>query len=1192
MKKKALNRDIKKSFSKSKGRFVSIACLIALGSFALVGLQVTGPDMRKTSSDYFNQYNAADLTVIGSMGIDSENIDSISRLDGTECIEYGYLKDVVKKDTSESCRIFSLGKNISQYEVTSGRLPEKDNEIAVSAAGMDGFQIGDKITFEEKEDISGNTVLKNDTFTITGFIRSSEIISCVNQGQSTAGSGELNSYGVVADDAFDCDYFMTARLTFRDTAGLDPYSDEYTEKIQAHKTELENLLEDAPEKRLQAVKSEYQEKIDDGRQKISDAEQELSDAESKLNDADSQIKEAEQKIQDSQNELDTKVSEAQQKINENQKKIDDSEKQIKDGKSQLAAAEKQLDSAKSQITASENQIAAAKKTLAQKQSEYEQQNAAFSEKQAEYQQNAAALDAAQQELDSSKQQLENAKLQYENGIAEIQGGISQLEQALQNPQLSPEENAQYTAQLEALQSELQQTSDSYNAFLNGQYQTGTASINAAQQELDAKNTELLAAKSQLDDAEKQLSDAAAKLAGSQNQISQAESQLSYAKSQLSEKQKEYNSKSAELRNGEQQLAAGKTELENAKTELDNQRSDGESKISEAKDTLAEKKQEYEEKLSEYNDKKTDADIEIADSNAELDDAQHTADKLSLPSFSVYTRREIPGAEGYKTYNSVSEIVDALADVFPIFMYFVAALVTLTTMTRFVDEERINSGTLKALGYEEHDIVKKFILYGLFSGLIGAAAGISAGLLLLPRIANNAYSHGFTVPDIKTPFNLKWTVIAVVLALLSTVFPAAAVAKKELQEKPSALLKPKPPANGSKIFLEHITPVWNRMSFTHKVTARNIFRYKKRMLMTIFGVCGSVTILFAGLSVQHSISGINDRQFGDIIKYDLIAAEIENIDEDEQKEIDDKLSDRDIIKSFSSIYYEEYSVTAGKSNDSQTIKMICPENTDDFSDYIYLDERKTRNPVELPSDGAVISERLGKLLNVSAGDTVTLKNSSGKSEEIHISAVAEMYTGHFMFVSNEYYEKFSGQEFSVNAYLIKLCDSSSENANNTAASFMKLDGIAGIVQNTTMINQINIIVESLNKIMAVLILVAVLLGVVILYNLTNINVSERIRELSTIKVLGFFDKEVTLYIYRETIILTFLGILTGFFTGDLLYKYIITVVPPDEVMFNPALSARAFVIPFVLISLITAVLGTVINRRLQNVDMLDALKSVE
>ena len=308
-------------------------------------------------------------------------------------------------------------------------------------------------------------------------------------------------------------------------------------------------------------------------------------------------------------------------------------------------------------------------------------------------------------------------------------------------------------------------------------------------------------------------------------------------------------------------------------------------------------------------------------------------------------------------------------------------------------------------------------------------------------------------------------------------------------------------------------------------------------------------------------------------------------------MDEKLADKDAVESSSPICYKELNVTAGKSKDSQTIKLISPENADDFSDYIALDERKSGKAIDLTADGAVISERLSTLLDVGAGDEAVFKNADGSEVTLKISAVTEMYTGHFAFVSRDYYEQTVG-EYNANAYLIRLNDRSSDNANAFANELMKLDGVEGVVQNTTMISQINIIVKSLNKIMGVLILVAAALGVVILYNLTNINVSERIRELSTIKVLGFFNKEVTLYIYRETIVLTALGILVGFLTGDWLYKYIITVVPPDEVMFNPALSARAFVIPAVLIAAITAILGVIINRRLKNVDMLDALKSVD
>lgn len=433
--------------------------------------------------------------------------------------------------------------------------------------------------------------------------------------------------------------------------------------------------------------------------------------------------------------------------------------------------------------------------------------------------------------------------------------------------------------------------------------------------------------------------------------------------------------------------------------------------------------------------------------------------------------------------------------------------------------------------------------------------------------------------------------ALFLAFLSAVVPAYIVAKKTLREKPSALLLPKAPAAGSKILLERIKPIWNHMSFTHKVTARDIFRYKKRMLMTIFGVCGAVMLLFAGLSVQHSIAGINDRQFQTILRYDLIAAENSNLSTEETKEIENLLQS-DAIDQSLPIYYTEMNQTAGKKQDKQEIKMIVLKETDLFANFISLTERKSGDAISLSSDGVVLSERLAKLLDAKVGDTVTLCDADHQSYEMQVSGITEMYTGHFAFLNADYYEQVFQKSYTPNANLIILNTHGTDAADQMANQFMQLDGIAGIVQNTTMIQQINTIVESLNKIMTVLILVAVLLAIVILYNLTNINVMERIRELSTIRVLGFYDQEVTLYIYRETILLTLLGILVGYGTGDLFYRYLLAVVPPEEVMFNPALGAKAFIVPFFLIAGITICLGLVINQKLKKVDMLEALKSVE
>lgn len=496
-----------------------------------------------------------------------------------------------------------------------------------------------------------------------------------------------------------------------------------------------------------------------------------------------------------------------------------------------------------------------------------------------------------------------------------------------------------------------------------------------------------------------------------------------------------------------------------------------------------------------------------------------------------------------------------------------------------------------MGYDNKDVLKKFTFYGLTSSLSGTIIGILLGHTLLPLIVYNAYHSGFTVPQIELHFHWGISLAAIILALVSSVVPAFIVASKELKENPSQLLLPKPPAAGSKILLERIKPIWKRMSFTHKVTARNIFRYKQRMLMTIFGVAGAVALLFAGFSVQHSIGGINDRQFGDLIHYDMIVAQNDYVSDEQAEEITDLLNSTK-VKQNEAIRYEELTKVAGSNKDTQEIKLIAPQNTNDFSDYIRLDNRKSGKTLSLPDNGVIISERLASLLDVEIGDMITLQDSNHVDRDMEIIEITEMYMGHFVFTSKVGYETIFNTNFRSNAYLVNLKDNSNKNTKQQAAKFVNLDGVAGVVQNTTLTNQINTIVHSLDKIMTVLIIVAALLGIVILYNLTNINVSERMRELSTIKVLGFYDKEVTLYIYRETILLTILGILTGFGIGELLHQYIITVVPPDDVMFNPALSATSFIIPAVIISVVTIVLAFVINKRLKNVDMLEALKSVD
>lgn len=1252
MKKRKLWKDIKKCFINSKGRFISIFCLMMLGSFALVGLKVSGPDMRETGLHYFEALNLSDLTVIGNYGIDETNQKAIDQLSGTKKIEYGYLKDVEIKNTTDSIRLFSNPETISKYELTAGKNAEKANEIVLSDTYKDQYKIGDTIKVTEKES-NGTKVLKKHSFKIVGFAKSPEFLSSINMGQSTSGTGELKGYGFVSSTVFDSDFYMIARITFRDTANVDPYSDEYTDLIQTHKNELDDLLEDQPKLRLQALKEEYQSNIDDGQEQIDEAKQRLADTKEQLNDAGKQINEAKETIASSDSQLadakeqlasgETTLTEKWTQLQSAKQSLDSAKNTLLTTETQLNAAYEALqdgwtkiNTANSALSSKEAQLTQVKETIAsgeqelsqktaefqQKQQEYQTALSEFTEKQQEYQTASQELASQQNVLDSNKNALTNAKQDYETAIASCTQTVNSLKQQLTDPNLSQEEKDSLTQKLTAAEAKLEKYQAEYQSFLNDTYtpqMNNIASLQAqldlkkaelqqAKASLDEKESELNTAKQQLDSAQQEINTASAKLAAAKNQVASNEAQLNEAKQSLAEQKSLLETKQAEYNSGYAQYQSGVTSYnsnlntyyqglstwkESAQTlsSKEEEYQENAAKLETAKQELADKEAEYKTGLQEFHEKEYDAEKEIAKNEEKLDDAKEEMNNLEMPLYTISTRRESPGSDGYKIYNSVSTIIDALANVFPIFLYFVAALVTLTTMTRFVDEERMNSGTLKALGYTDRDVMKKFTVYGLIAGISGTIAGILLGHLLLPEIIYNAYGNNFDVPVIEKHFYITTSLAALLLSILSAVLPACIVASRELREKPAALLLPKAPTKGSKIFLERLTPLWKRMSFTHKVTARNIFRYKKRMFMTIFGVCGAVTLLFTGFSVQNSIAQINDRQFGEIIKYDLIVAQNSHLDKQEQKDLDSLLNS-DSIKQQLPVHYESVTKVAGKKNDKQEITMIVTQDANEFRDYFSLVHRKDKTKINLGDDGVVISERLAKLLDVKVGDSFTITDSDDKEHKIKVADITEMYTGHFIFMDDSYYEKAFSETYQTNANLVSLNDRSVDNAQKQASRFMQSDAVKGVVQNTTMINQINTIVTSLNKIMEVLILVAVLLAIVILYNLTNINVAERIRELSTIKVLGFYDKEVTLYIYRETILLSLLGILAGFGVGDLLYQYILAVVPPDEVMFNPALCAKAFVIPAILIAVITFILGYMMNRKLKYLDMLSALKSVE
>ena len=1151
MTKKTLNKDIRNSLRQSKGRFLSIMLLMMLGAFALVGLKVSGPDIEDTLNSYMEQANAADLFVVAGYGLSGEDQAEIKQ-ENTE-VEFGYFVDTVIKDSAGAIRVFSQTTDISTFELVSGEFPTKSNEVALAQTMADQYKIGDTIRLNES---GSSTLLKEHEFTITGFVNSSELLSKTIKGVSSAGSGDLSGFAVVPKDTFDSEVYTIARLRYPDLRKWKTTSREYADKVAALQQALEEKLADNGTVRLDALKTTADDKISEGKEKITDAKTQLSDAEKKLADGKSEIEKNEKTLANGQKE-----------VADNEATIASGDAKLNEAWSQLQASREQLESARVQI---EQAVA----TLAQKKEQLDDASTKLTEAKMQLTAKKEELASGQEQLEAGKTQLAQAKAQLETGKADLETkkiALAQGKALLASDPAAAAAQGITKESLQAMETALTQAET--------QLTQTEATLTAKEQVLTQKEQELTTGQTAISNAEAELASKKQQLLAGQEAYRQGLAKYYASYSQYVDGLEQYRQGVATFEVNAGTLEEGKAKLAEAKKTL----ADGEAKLADAKTQLKESEE-------TYNEKKESADKDIQKAESDLEKAKVDVSKLTKPKYSVYTRSTMLGSEGFFNMKTTAEGITSVGNLFPIVLYAVAALVTVTTMTRFVNEERINAGVLKALGYETKDVMKKFAVYGFAAGVSGTVLGILLGTYALPSALGATLMKDTVLPSIQLNFHPLIAVIAIVCSLICSVVPPLWIARRELHEQASALLLPKAPVAGSKILLERIPFIWNRLSFTHKVTARNIFRYKQRMFMTIFGVAGSVALLFAGRGILGSLDGIADRQFKELITYDAIVSKESVLTGSEQTALQNYLTSSNVT-AFSDVYSESVTREVPGVDDEQSVTVLVGKEAS-LSPYLHLNDAKTKKAVTLPESGALISEKLAKLLNVQVGDIFTLPNKDGEDVTLTVGGIVEMYAGHFVIMTPEVYAKTYGEMPTDNAIFVQFKDKDASSVQKAAADLMALNGVKAVVQNTSMVSRINTIVGSLSRVMMILTAVSILLAVVILYNLTNINVAERIRELSTIKVLGFLNKEVTLYIYRETILLSVIGIVVGLLFGRVLHRVIIETVAPGFVMFNPVVGWFVYVLPSVIVIVILVALGYMVNHLLQRIDMLEALKSVD
>lgn len=580
--------------------------------------------------------------------------------------------------------------------------------------------------------------------------------------------------------------------------------------------------------------------------------------------------------------------------------------------------------------------------------------------------------------------------------------------------------------------------------------------------------------------------------------------------------------------------------------------------------------------------------ELAKKEKTIEQAKSDVKAMPKPVYLISNRQTQEGGEGYQVYHSSTISIANVSNIFPVVLYLVAALVTFTTMTRFVDEERTNSGLLLAIGYSKKDIYKKFIIYGFIASALGTLIGVIGGTYLLSAMIVKICLNNLILESVTYHFYWNYTALAFFLAALSALLPAYLVARKELNQAPAQLLLPKPPSKGTKIFLERLPIIWSRLTFTQKVTARNIIRYKLRMIMTIVGVAGSVALLFSGLGIQSSLSKVIDKQFSELTPYDILL--VSKKSEESQKTIQDYFQ----IQNISS--YQEINLTSldldinGQTTNSKVT--ILSSQKPSLKPYMELIDDGTKKPLLVPKNGVFISNKLASFYNVKPGQNLTLTDKHGKNFNVKVANVIDMRVGHYIICSNDYYQKAFKQLETNPAFLINLPKHSRKDVRSISKFFMNNPEVISLSKNIMITDYVQSIVDSLNQVMALLVILSASLSFVILYNLTTINTAERIRELSTIKVSGFFDKEVTMYIFKETILLSGIGIILGLISGYYLHQLLMTLMGASNMNFGTDVDLYVYLVPVITITLLIIGLGFIVHLSLKRLDMLDALKSVD
>ncbi len=1155
-------REIRHTFS----RFLSLLVLSALAVCFLAGLRATAPDMKMSADRYFDQQRLMDLHILSTLGLTEGDVDALAAQPGVLQAQGAWSVDAIAglEDSEYIVKVLSYSEEdaINAPALQEGRMPEHAGECLAEPLLMReaGLSIGDTLTLDTGTGTYEDALSVTEV-TIVG-VADSPLYLGIERGSSTLGTGKVAAYLMMPESAFTMETYTDIYLLMEGGAELLTYSDEYDDLMDGYIDQLEPLGEERARLRGDEVRDEADEALADAEQKLADAEEEvaaeLSDAEAELADARRELDDGWAEYYDGLNTFRTEIADAEAELADGEQELSDALTELEDGEREYADAQPDLTEAEQELADAEAELADAK----------------------------AQLDDAQKQYDAGLAQYLLGMDQYQQGLAQIEATITSTAQS------TAAETAAQLAQAGLAQAGILPGNPLYEALYQQAYDQAYAQVYdtvyaqvQAQVYASDAYAQLLAGKEELDVTLVILEASKRELDSGWAEYNEGYADYQDGLREYQDGLAEVQDARRELDDGWQEYYDGLAELEDGRATLEQERADGQRELDDALAELNDGEAEYNDGYQEYLDGKAEAEQELNDARKELEQAQRDVALLDEAEWYILGRNT---NAGYASFGMDADRMGNLATVFPLIFFLVAALVCLTTMTRMVEEQRTAIGGLKALGFSRGAIAVKYVGYGFLASAVGALIGLAVGLTLLPWIICTAWSILYAFGDIVFSMEPATSVAACAAAVGVVTLSALAACLSTLTAVPAELMRPKAPPMGKRILLERIGPVWRRLSFNHKITLRNLFRYQKRFWMTVIGIGGCAALIVTAFGLRDSILDVMDKQYDEIYYYTAQVGLVDDVTPQELREVEQLLSDSPLVEDYETCRSE--TVTAQSGDYSVECYLQTAGSQEELERFVNLRHRTDDTPVVLPDDGAVLTEKLASLLGVEPGDTFTLDGDV--RVEVKVADVTEHYIQHWIYLSDAYYEALFGAAPEDNLILVDCPFGESEESEALEAEIVALDGVTSLSLISDTRNTFTSSLESVDYAVVLIIVCAAALAFVVLFNLTNINITERMRELATLKVLGFYDRELSAYVYRENVILTVFGVALGMVLGKLLHQWLILTVEIDLLMFGRYLRLDSYLWAVLLTVLFSLAVNLAAHWKLKKLDMVQSLKSVE